>query len=589
MNRRAVFGFLFVILTFVASPSGAGLPSPMSFMIENPDPSELAGHRNSIAIDAAGAPHIAYTAPTGCCVSELRYASREGANWVWETVSTEVCISADLALDASGEPWIAFENSLAGSFSNQIKVAHRSAGAWTIDTIGGGLDSHINNAAIAFDPSGVPHVAWGNSTRGFRIWYATWDGSGWSSELVHQASAPADQDFDLAFDAQGTPHIVVPTLDGTLHAVFVSPSWIKEVMPFRFMPSLALDSSGQPHLASIRIDSALPMILEHQWRGSDGVWHQEDLATLSGALFPPGPSLQLDPNDQPVIAITEGATNTEGGTLRLMRRPADEWITEEIDAGGAGLYPSLALVQGALPRISYSIAATGLHYAAGEAASEVLAARAFLAGGTRTVAIAGPSQGGVCVQLEPMADAFTAYDLVPSSIVMHSDGTGSVSQISAHPGKVAVLGDRNGNGVVELSACFARADLAGLFSSLEGRTTVSVTIEGSLQNGTRVSAPLELTVLIPRGLAARIYPNPLNPAGRLSLMLQRSGPLRVTLFDVSGRMVRVIADESHAEAGHREIAFDGVDSRGVALATGIYFFRIESAGRVIKGRIAVAK
>ena len=54
-------------------------------------------------------------------------------------------------------------------------------------------------------------------------------------------------------------------------------------------------------------------------------------------------------------------------------------------------------------------------------------------------------------------------------------------------------------------------------------------------------------------------------------------------------MVRVIADESHAEAGHREIAFDGVDSRGVALATGIYFFRIESAGSVIKGRVAIAK
>jgi len=590
VNRQTVLGHLLVILIFVASPSGAGVPPPMSFTIEIPDPSELAGYRSSIAIDATGAPHIAYTTRTGCCGTELRYASREGVNWVWETVSTEVCISANLALDANGEPWIAFQTSVSGPFSNKIKVAHRSTGTWTIDTIGEGLDSHIENAAIAFDPSGVPHVAWENSTRGLRIWYATRGSTGWSSELVHQAIASVDQGICLALDAQGTPHIVAPTSDGTLHAVFVSPSWIKEIMPARFMPSLALDSSGQPHIASIRIDSAsLPMSLEYQWRGSDGGWHREDLATLGGAYFLPGLSLQLDSNDRPMIAITEGATNTEGGTLRLMRRPAEEWITEDIDAGGAGLYSSLALAEGKFPRISYSISATGLHYAAGEVNSEVLAARAFLIGGARTVALASPAQGELCVQLEPMDGAFAAGDVVPSTIGMHSDGTGSVSEISAHPGKAAVLADRNRNGVTELSACFAQAELARLFSSLHGRTTVFATIEGSLQNGTRVRAPLELTVLVAKGLTVRIHPNPLNPVGRLSLTLPRSGPLRVVLFDVSGRMIRVIADEGYADAGDREVAFDGVDGRGVALATGIYFVRIESAGSLITSRIAIAK
>jgi hypothetical protein len=172
---------------------------------------------------------------------------------------------------------------------------------------------------------------------------------------------------------------------------------------------------------------------------------------------------------------------------------------------------------------------------------------------------------------------------------MHSEGTGSVSEIGASSGKGSVLGDRDRNGVMEMGACFAREDLASLFSSLEGRVTVAVTIEGSLRSGERVSAPLELTVLLPKGLAARIYPNPLNPTGRLSFTLRQSGPLRVMLFDVSGRMVRVLADEGHAEAGPREIAFDGMDDRGRTLATGVYFYRIEAAGDVLTGRIAIAK
>jgi hypothetical protein len=54
-------------------------------------------------------------------------------------------------------------------------------------------------------------------------------------------------------------------------------------------------------------------------------------------------------------------------------------------------------------------------------------------------------------------------------------------------------------------------------------------------------------------------------------------------------MVRVLADERRAEAGPREIAFDGTDERGRSLATGIYFYRIEATEDVLTGRIAIAK
>ena len=174
-------------------------------------------------------------------------------------------------------------------------------------------------------------------------------------------------------------------------------------------------------------------------------------------------------------------------------------------------------------------------------------------------------------------------------MVMRSEGTGTVSEISASEGKGSVLADRDHNGVMELDACFAQDDLVSLFSSLEGRTKVAVEIEGLLRSGERVRAPLELTVLVPRGLAARIYPNPLNPTGRLSFTLRRPGPLRVMLFDVTGRMVRVLADEARAEPGARAIVLDGRDEQGHPLATGVYFYRVESSGDVLTGRIAIVK
>lgn len=573
-----------------STPAAPAKTAAISFTIEGIDPAEQAGHLSSIQLAADGSPRIAYMTAAG----ELRYAERSGAGWTWEIVPQPgYVVGVSLALDPSGEPWIAFHNNeTVGIYVyNFIKVAHRAGGVWTVDTIGN-TDPSISGAAIAFDPAGVAHVAWGNMSRGLRVYYASWSESGWSSELVHQASY-GEGFFGLAFDAQGVPHVIASTDEGNLHAVFVSPAWTKEFRPYGWFPSLALDSNGQPHIATIRVEGGtLPLKLEYEWRGTDGVWHQEELADLS-LNYAPNPALRLDANDRPLIATTDGATITEGGTLKLFRKPEDSWISEDVATGGVGLYPSLALAGGANPRISYTVEGSGLHYAAGDITAEppeALPARAFLAGAPKTVALAGPSRADLCVQLEPVDGAFTAEDLDPSSIVMRSEGTGSVSEIGASDAKGSVLGDRDRNGVMEMGACFAREDLAALFSSLEGRATVAVTIEGSLRSGERVvSAPLELTVLLPKGLVARIYPNPLNPTGRLSFTAHRAGPLRVMLFDVAGRMVRVLADEGRAEAGPREIAFDGMSDRGVPLATGIYFYRIEAAGDVITGRIAIAK
>ena len=74
---------------------------------------------------------------------------------------------------------------------------------------------------------------------------------------------------------------------------------------------------------------------------------------------------------------------------------------------------------------------------------------------------------------------------------------------------------------------------------------------------------------------AGIYPNPFNPVTRVSFSLKEKGYVSMRVYDVSGRLVRVLVDEVR-EAGSYEVVWDGANARGRATASGIYFCRMEA-------------
>ncbi len=82
-----------------------------------------------------------------------------------------------------------------------------------------------------------------------------------------------------------------------------------------------------------------------------------------------------------------------------------------------------------------------------------------------------------------------------------------------------------------------------------------------------------------------VFPNPAAGRATLGLSLARPGRLRVELFDVTGRAVRVLANEAQAAAGtHR---FSLTREHGARLGTGIYFYRADVAGTVHRGRFVI--
>jgi photosystem II stability/assembly factor-like uncharacterized protein len=66
------------------------------------------------------------------------------------------------------------------------------------------------------------------------------------------------------------------------------------------------------------------------------------------------------------------------------------------------------------------------------------------------------------------------------------------------------------------------------------------------------------------------YPNPFNPATTIAYKLSRPGRIKITLYDILGREVRVLFD-GFQKAGDYHFRFDAE-----GLASGVYFYKLET-------------
>ena len=75
------------------------------------------------------------------------------------------------------------------------------------------------------------------------------------------------------------------------------------------------------------------------------------------------------------------------------------------------------------------------------------------------------------------------------------------------------------------------------------------------------------------------YPNPFNPATKIGYRLKENGYVKLMVYDILGRLVKVLVNKYQA-AGYYEVEFRGQKSEaGSQLASGIYIYRIEVIGK----------
>ena len=117
----------------------------------------------------------------------------------------------------------------------------------------------------------------------------------------------------------------------------------------------------------------------------------------------------------------------------------------------------------------------------------------------------------------------------------------------------------------------------------------SVALTGEIR---RIANPVTLGVMpSPRASLSFAAPNPTPSRGPVALRWSQStaAAARVTIYDVAGRTLRVVADRAPLIAGSHERSWDGNDSNGAAVAAGLYFAQLEVAGEVRRTRILLLR
>jgi hypothetical protein len=128
-----------------------------------------------------------------------------------------------------------------------------------------------------------------------------------------------------------------------------------------------------------------------------------------------------------------------------------------------------------------------------------------------------------------------------------------------------------------------------------GESTVADTIEitwpsGIVQDTTTLAADQVVTVTehydvssvrkVTTGPSAlRLHPNrpnPFSPSTSIRYDLPKSAAVHIAVFDVRGRVVRVLVDSERREAGSYTVTWDGQTDGGQRAASGIYFCRLDA-------------
>jgi flagellar hook assembly protein FlgD len=69
------------------------------------------------------------------------------------------------------------------------------------------------------------------------------------------------------------------------------------------------------------------------------------------------------------------------------------------------------------------------------------------------------------------------------------------------------------------------------------------------------------------------YPNPFNPSTNIDFNLPKSGKATIEIFNLLGKLVATPYDK-YTQAGLTTIEWDGRNSDGTSVASGIYFYRL---------------
>jgi hypothetical protein len=228
-----------------------------------------------------------------------------------------------------------------------------------------------------------------------------------------------------------------------------------------------------------------------------------------------------------------------------------------------------------------------------------------------TITISEESMGNFTAHLYAEEDIIDADFFMVATIDEEVQGSSGMSRLPHHV-KVHMTPPRYGDPftllagesvdishsfTVESGWDYAKMGVAA-WVSRPGGTNTSPCSYGNLANMNEVlqslwiaATPTGIDEMGPLASGVRItgaFPNPFNPKTTISFAVGETQSVRLSIHDISGKEIVVLADRVYGEGEHT-MAWDGRDSSGQSVASGVYFTKIESANHFDTQKLMLLK
>lgn len=549
------------------------------------------GSYTSIAVDQAGDPHISYYSLS---TANLMYATKSGGAWTIETAdasANSVGTWTSIALEPDGTPVIVYYDNTAAD----LKLASKPSGTWFANTIWS-TGAIGTNTSIAIDADGVYHISFHDITNGSLQYMRRSKNVSSSPITVDNSALIVGWYTSIAVDNLGTPYISYydATNDDLKFAYKPETSWVVETADATGnvgeYTSIAIDENHKAHISYLNqtYDD-----LKYATRTSGGFWTIETVDPDFNPGFWTG--IALDRFGNPHIVHYDNfldelkythtsleLTSPNGGSVW----PVGSERT--IEWNGIGwIYVYLSVDGGS----SYDLLASNVTDDANPG------------GGTYLLRVPHTPSRFCKVKLtrssyftEAVSDSFFSIEadivLLGLSVEPAVELSGNRITWETNPAPEDLGGyrlerERPGEGVTELASLLKQTtyhDASGLPSDRYRLYAVN----GLGEEYYLGEAESRITLAPGEGL--RLWPTPYR-GGALNIAFATSGGFgggvgrtTVTIYDVAGRRVREVSSGEFLP-GYRTTTWDGLNEKGQAVASGIYFVKSEG----LTGTLATQK
>ncbi len=299
--------------------------------------------RVDLAVDATDSPHLAFVwnQPNGPdpLAGMVAYAHENGDSWVVEDVAQYSPWNGDeprILLDADGVPSIYFampDPNLGGRVVYEARPAPGTPGQWALTALASG-EVFQPVAARWGDVRGAAYrVALADGESELR--FAEWTGS-WGPPVTIGRFAIV-LGYDLAYDAEGVPHVAFVADTSAYHASRPAGSWITERIadfttssaPWVGVTRLIAGDGDALHVAIFRSpDSPNGLATVYYFRREASSWHEAVLASDGrSCLGCTDADLAVDPAGNPYLLYEYGFG---GKGVRLLYDRGGVWQENEV-------------------------------------------------------------------------------------------------------------------------------------------------------------------------------------------------------------------------------------------------------------------